>query len=103
MRILHLISSAGLFGAERVAVELSKSLKKTYHCEPILGIIRNVYNPHEEISEEANRNGIPYALFACRSQLDLQLVFSVRKLIRTNRESISSTVMVTNRIFTDCW
>jgi len=84
MRILHLISSLGVFGAERVAVELSKSLKKTYHCEPILGVIRNVYNPHEEISEEAVRNDIPFTIFACRSQLDLQLVFSVRKFIRTN-------------------
>src|SRR4030043_290427 len=88
MRILHLISSLGVFGAERVAVELSKSLKKAYHCEPILGIIRNAYNPHEEISEEADRNDIPYALFACRSQLDLKLVFSVRKFIKTNRIDI---------------
>jgi glycosyltransferase involved in cell wall biosynthesis len=88
MRILHLISSAGLFGAERVAVELSKSLKKTYHCEPILGIIRNIYNPHEEILEEAERNDLPYTLFACRSQLDLQLAFSIREFIKTNRVDI---------------
>src|SRR3989304_1669306 len=88
MRILNLISSVGVFGAERVAVELSKSLKKTYHCEPILGVIRNVYNPHEEISEEAVRNDIPYTIFECRSQLDLQLAFSVREFIRTNRVDI---------------
>jgi glycosyltransferase involved in cell wall biosynthesis len=88
MRILHLISSVGLFGAERIAVELSKSLKKTYHCEPILGVIRNVYNPHEEISEEADRNDIPYTIFACRSQLDLRLAFSVRKFIKMNRVDI---------------
>lgn len=88
MRILHLISSVGLFGAERVAVELSKSLKKTYHCEPILGIISNVYNPHEEISEEAVKNDIPYTIFTCRSQLDLQLAFSVREFIKTNRVDI---------------
>jgi glycosyltransferase involved in cell wall biosynthesis len=85
MRILHLISSGGLFGAERVVVELSKSLKKTYHCEPILGVIRNVYNPHEEILEEAKNNGIAYAVFSCRSQLDWKLVFSVRKFIKKNR------------------
>jgi glycosyltransferase involved in cell wall biosynthesis len=88
MRILHLISSGGLFGAERVAVELSKSLKRTYHCEPILGVIRNVYNPHEEISEEAKSNGIAYAVFSCRSQLDLKLAFSVREFIRKNRIEI---------------
>lgn len=85
MRILHLISSGGLFGAERVAVELSKSLKKTYHCEPILGVIRNVYNPHEEILEEAKSNGIAYTVFSCRSQLDLKLAFSIREFIKRNR------------------
>ncbi len=88
MRILHLISSVGLFGAERVAIELSKSLKKTYHCEPILGVIRNVYNPHEEISEEAKRNDILYTVFSCRSQLDFKLVFSIREFIKKNRVDI---------------
>jgi glycosyltransferase involved in cell wall biosynthesis len=88
MRILHLISSGGLFGAERVAVELSKSLKKTYHCEPVLGVIRNVYNPHEEILEEAKSNGIVYTVFSCRSQLDLKLAFSIREFIKKNRIDI---------------
>lgn len=88
MRILHLISSGGLFGAERVAVELSKSLKKTYHCEPILGVIRNAYNPHEEICEEAESNGIAYTVFSCRSQLDLKLAFSIREFIKKNRIDI---------------
>jgi len=88
MRILHLISSVGLFGAERVAIELSKSLKKTYHCEPILGVIRNVYNPHEEISEEAEKSDIPHTVFLCQSQLDLKLVFSIRTFIKENRMDI---------------
>jgi glycosyltransferase involved in cell wall biosynthesis len=88
MRILHLISSGGLFGAERVAIELCKSLKKTYHCEPILGVIRNVYNPHEEISEEAKSNGIAYTVFSCRSQLDLKLASSIREFIKKNRVDI---------------
>jgi glycosyltransferase involved in cell wall biosynthesis len=88
MRILHLISSGGLFGAERVAIELCKSLKKTYHCEPILGVIRNVYNPHEEISEEAKSNGIACTVFSCRSQLDLKLASSIREFIKKNRVDI---------------
>ncbi len=88
MRILHLISSVGLFGAERVAIELSKSLKKTYHCEPILGVIRNDYNPHEEISEEAKSNDMLYTVFSCRSQFDLKLVFSIKEFIKKNRINI---------------
>ena len=88
MRILHLISSVGLFGAERVAIELSKSLKRTYHCEPILGVIRNIYNPHEEILEEAKSNDILYTVFSCRNQLDLKLAFSIREFIKKNRVDI---------------
>ncbi|MCJ7785908.1 MAG: glycosyltransferase family 4 protein [Desulfobacterales bacterium] len=88
MRILHLISSVGLFGAERVAIELSKSLKRTYHCEPILGVIRNIYNPHEEILEEAKSNDILYTVFSCRNQLDLKLAFSIRDFIKKNRVDI---------------
>jgi len=88
MHILHLISSVGLFGAERVAIELSKSLKKTYQCEPIIGVIRNAYNPHEEILEEAKSSGINYAIFQCREQLDLKLVFSIREYIRKNKIDI---------------
>jgi len=88
MRILHLISSSGLFGAERIALDLSKSLKKTYHCEPIIGVIRNVYNPHEEMLEEARRNNISYAVFQCRSQLDLKLAFLIKEFIKKNRIDI---------------
>jgi glycosyltransferase involved in cell wall biosynthesis len=88
MQILHLISSVGLFGAERVVIELSKSLKKTYHCEPIIGIIRNVYNPHEEILEEAKSNDINYTIFGCRDQLDLKLAFSIREFIKKNKIDI---------------
>jgi len=88
MRILHLISSVGLFGAERIALELSKSLKKTNYCEPIIGVIRNVYNPHEEMLEEARRNNISYAVFQCRSQLDLKLAFSIREYIKKNKIDI---------------
>jgi glycosyltransferase involved in cell wall biosynthesis len=88
MRILHLISSVGLFGAERVAIELSKSLKKTYHCEPIIGVIRNAFNPHEEILEEAKRYEVNTAIFRCRGQFDLKLVFSIKEFIKKNRINI---------------
>jgi glycosyltransferase involved in cell wall biosynthesis len=88
MRILHLISSSGFLGAERAAVELSKSLKKTYRCEPILGVVRNLYNPHEEILEEARSNGIANVVFSCRSQFDPKLAFSVREFIKNDRIDI---------------
>ena len=40
MRILHLISSSGLYGAERLIIVLSQMLEKKNY-EPVIGIINN--------------------------------------------------------------
>ncbi len=83
MRILHLISSSGLFGAERVAIELSKVLiRHGYH--PIIGVLKNTHNPHTEVTDEAKENSIDHAVFPCRSQFDRKLISSLREFIKTN-------------------
>ncbi len=88
MKILHLISSSSLFGAERVVIELSKSLKNTYDCHPIVGIIKNAYNPHIEVAEEAKANHIDSVIFPCRGQFDLKLISLIRKYIKNNKIDI---------------
>ncbi|MBI5055372.1 MAG: glycosyltransferase family 4 protein [Nitrospirae bacterium] len=88
MRILHLISSSGLFGAERVLLELSKGLKKFESCCPIAGVIRNSNNPHVEVAEEANASGIDTVIFPCKGQFDFSLVSLIRKYIKENRVDI---------------
>jgi len=82
MRVLQLISSEGLFGAERVVLELSKSLQKTRNCHPIVGIIKNEYNPHVETADEARANNIDTVVFSCKSQFDLSVIASIRAFIR---------------------
>lgn len=84
MRILHLISSSGLFGAERVVLELSKALVKQGH-HPVIGVLRNSHNPHTEITDEAKEGSIDNAVFPCRGQFDVKLVSSIREFIRRNR------------------
>ncbi len=84
MRVLQLISSKGLFGAERVVLELSKSLQKTRSCHPVVGIIKNEYNPHIETVDEARANNIDTVVFPCRSQFDLGVIASIRTFIRDN-------------------
>ncbi len=81
MRILHLISSKGLYGAERVVIELSKGLLRA-GCRPVVGVIMNEYNPHAEVAEEARANGIEAFEFPCRSQFDLRLAVSIRDFVR---------------------
>jgi len=88
MRILHIISSNGLFGAERVVIELSKSLKMVKNCQPIVGVIKNSYNPHVEIADEAKANDIESEIFSCNSQFDFKLIFSIRKFIKDNKIDI---------------
>jgi glycosyltransferase involved in cell wall biosynthesis len=83
MKVLHLISSNGLYGAERVVLELSKELKKR-GIEPIVGVIKNLYNPHIEVAEEAERTGIESAIFPCSGQFDLRLIRHLRKYINEN-------------------
>jgi glycosyltransferase involved in cell wall biosynthesis len=84
LKVLHLISSRGLYGAERVALELCSSLKRR-HCEPIIGVIKNVYNPHLEIIEEAKKNFIETVIFPCTAQFDGKLIGSIRTFIRENK------------------
>jgi glycosyltransferase involved in cell wall biosynthesis len=83
MKVLHLISSRGLGGAERVALELCRNLKLR-HCEPVIGVIENSHNPHLEVAEEAKDYKIDTVIFPCRSQLDLSLISRIRRYIETN-------------------
>lgn len=89
MRILHLISSNGLFGAERVVIELSKSLKRMYKCAPIVGVIKNMHNPHTEIADEAEACDIESVIFDCNGQFDAKPVSSIKKFIKINHIDIA--------------
>jgi glycosyltransferase involved in cell wall biosynthesis len=81
MRILQLISSAGFFGAENVMLELAAGLRER-HLECVVGVIKNLYNPHVEIADEAERKGLRVIVFPCRRKLDLRAVRSLRRFLR---------------------
>lgn len=84
VKILHLISSRGLYGAERVALDLCKGLKRNGY-ESIIGVIRNSHNPHVEVAGEARKNAIDTVIFACEGQLDPKLIFRIRKYASENQ------------------
>lgn len=87
MRILHLISSSGLFGAERVVLVLSKALKKKNH-EPIVGVIENRYNPHTEVANEAKAAGLDTVTFPCRWQFDPRTALLIREFTKNEQVDI---------------
>ena len=86
MKILHLISSSGYYGAEKVLVELSRAaaqapeIDKTY-----AGIICNSANPHTEICSALRGSGVLCVLFACSGKLDISTVKEIRSFIKKEK------------------
>ena len=68
-KVLHLVSSGGLYGAERVILNLSKELKGSPFV-PIVGVIHKKGAPIPEILEAATALGIDTLLVSLRSRFD---------------------------------
>ena len=86
-RVLHLVSSNGLYGAERVILNLAQD-------EGILsyvGALYNAHNPHLELIDEAKRLGLKTAVFNSRGRIDLKTIFDIKKFLRDNRIDILHT------------
>jgi glycosyltransferase involved in cell wall biosynthesis len=87
MKILHLISSRGFFGAENVAVTLSREQKKL-GGRVWLGVFEDKRDPHCEIAEEAQKHGVKTIIFPCKGKFDLNTVFRIKKFIKTEQIDI---------------
>src|SRR3989338_4807561 len=86
-RVLHLVSSNGLYGAERVILNLAQD-------ESILsyvGALYNHHNPHLELIEEAKKIGLRTTVFNSRGRIDLKTIFDIKKFLRDNQIDILHT------------
>lgn len=79
IRVLHLVSSGGLFGAERVIINLATRTKDAV-C--YVGAVHNVHNPHLEVIDEAKDLGLYTVVFKSSGQLDLSTVFKIKRFLR---------------------
>jgi glycosyltransferase involved in cell wall biosynthesis len=82
MRILHLISSGGMYGAEAVILNLSRTLNQQGHTS-LLGIFSNSTNPNLQLHDLAQQEGIESHLISCRGQLDRTVPATIRSLAAT--------------------
>lgn len=80
LRVLHLISSGGFYGAENVVVHLALALKRL-NCEVVIGVFQNRHRPNTEIAETARQHGLEVAVFECRGRLDFGTVRAIRNFI----------------------
>jgi glycosyltransferase involved in cell wall biosynthesis len=79
MKILHIISSGGMYGAEAVILNMSRTLNEGSHCS-MLGVFSNSSNPNLQLHESAAREGIESNLIPCKGQLDRTAIASIREL-----------------------
>lgn len=79
MRVLHLISSGGMYGAEAVILNLSAALNARGDHSAI-GLFSNSAQPNLQLHEAASRVGIESHLIPCRGQVDRTVGSKIRQL-----------------------
>ncbi len=88
MKILHIISSGGIYGAEAVILNMSRTLHESGHCS-VLGVFSNSSNPNTQLHDRAAKEDIESYLIPCTSQMDRTALTGIRELAaRTNADII---------------
>ena len=80
MKILHIISSGGMYGAEAVILNLSRVLNQGSHRSSI-GVFANSSNLNVQLHEQAAAEGIESNLIQCRGQVDSMTFNEIRDLV----------------------
>ena len=87
MKILHIISSGGMYGAEAVILNLSRTLNEAGH-QSILGVFANSPNPNLQLHEIAIKEGMESHLILCRGQVDRGAPGRIRELASKTRADV---------------
>ncbi|NYF90953.1 GT4 family glycosyltransferase PelF [Tunturiibacter empetritectus] len=88
MKILHIISSGGMYGAEAVILNMSRSLNESSHAS-ILGVFSNSANPNLQLHVVATAQGVESHLISCAGQIDRTVSSSIRELaVRTDADIV---------------
>ena len=88
MRVLHLISSGGMYGAEAVILNLCSVLNATPGDHSMIGVFGNSGQPIPELHAAALRAGVESHVLACRGQLDRTTSEAIRNLQRASSADI---------------
>ncbi len=81
MKILQVISSGGMYGAEAVILDLSRSLGRSGH-QSVLGVFANLAQLNTELVTRARSEGIETYPIPCHGQLDRAVPARLRDLVR---------------------
>src|SRR5579884_366473 len=91
MKILHLISSGGMYGAEAVILNLCGVLNSSGQHEGLLGAFANSAAPNLALYEAARGAGIESHLIACKGQIDRTVPMRIRSLVQQTKADVVHT------------
>jgi glycosyltransferase involved in cell wall biosynthesis len=80
VKVLHLISSGGMYGAEVMLLNLASAQKRLGY-DPTIGVFRNALHPHLEIADEATRRELSVVVFDCNGRFDRRLTRSIEEFV----------------------
>ncbi len=81
MKILHLISSSGMYGAEAVILNLLRTMQDGSD-RGMLGVFLNSQYPNTQLYDAAKAAGIESHTIACKGRLDRSVLERIRSLVR---------------------
>jgi len=88
MRVLQIISSSGMYGAEAVILNLSRFLNEGSHCS-MVGVFSNSSAPNHQLHDRAAKEGIESNLIPCNGQVDRTTIANIRELaVRTGADVV---------------
>jgi glycosyltransferase involved in cell wall biosynthesis len=87
MKILHIISSGGMYGAEAVILNLSRVLNEGGHAS-ILGVFSNSSKPNLQLHERALKEGFESNLIFCNGQIDRTVGPKIRELVARTKADV---------------
>lgn len=83
-RVLHLRSSAGVFGAESVIIELAKH-SSNFGYDSMIGALKVDSDPYPEFIDVAKGENIKTTIFEGKGRIDFKCIKNLKKFIRENR------------------
>ncbi|MFT6735720.1 MAG: glycosyltransferase involved in cell wall biosynthesis [Polaribacter sp.] len=86
INVLHLRSSAGLYGAEHVILNLTQPA--TVKCKHHVVVFENHLNSNEDFYRAAQERNIKITKLNCNSKLDLGSVFTLLKLLKKHQSNV---------------
>lgn len=80
MKVLHVISSGGMYGAEAVILNLSRAMNAGAHGSA-LAVFSNSSSPNLQLYERATAEGIESHLVPCQGQIDRAVFKKLRDVV----------------------